>query len=753
MSSNQRNYPNEFYCPITQEIMKDPVIGTDGQTYEREAIEHWLTIHATSPLTREAMSKELLVSNIALRNTIEQLVHGNTPIVVNRVTPLVEQDIEDHSLNLTIVSKQVSESKRRIHVKVSPPTGGQRQPCNLVCILDVSGSMGSSAEDLSSSNENTGFSRLDLVKHSVRTLIELMNEKDQISLIPFSDSARMELPLTKMDAVGKKKAIEKLEHLGPEGSTNVWDGLRLGMESSLNNPLCAKTNTCLILFTDGEPNINPPRGIVPTLEKYIKEHPLNSTIHSFGFGYSLDSALLKDIAMNGSGAYSYIPDCSMVGTTFVNMMSNILCTAVRRAELVISSMNGAKISHVYGSSQNGKNSTNEKQFTISMGGVQFQQSRDYIIDVDMHANNLPAIKVDLTYNHHSIEKVEPVNQSLSSEQSNDMDANLTRLMFIECVEKCIQTYRNGNSSRDDSSKECKHQLESFLQTIAKLPSFTDERVSALVRDIKSDNTNEGQVSIAFSKQEFMNKWGYHYLPSLLRANWMQQCHNFKDPSVQIFGGSLFEALQSVADDIFCKLPPPKPSNVYSYGGGSYNTPTNMSSYYNAGGSCFDGNSLITMYDNSVKKVSEIKKGDRVKNMNGDSYATILCVLKSKTPSPIVKLCEMNGMYITPYHPVRVKGEWKFPIDIKSPQDVACDYVYNLVVDQGHVVSINGVECITLGHGFTDNSVVSHPYFGTDQIVKDLSSMKGYDLGMIEMNKYDLKRDPNTKMIISLSILE
>lgn len=29
--------PNEFICPITQEIMKDPVIGTDGQTYEKKS--------------------------------------------------------------------------------------------------------------------------------------------------------------------------------------------------------------------------------------------------------------------------------------------------------------------------------------------------------------------------------------------------------------------------------------------------------------------------------------------------------------------------------------------------------------------------------------------------------------------------------------------------------------------------------------------------------------------------------------------
>lgn len=42
--SNQINsIPNEYLCPITHEIMIDPVCVSDGYTYERKAIEEWLT--------------------------------------------------------------------------------------------------------------------------------------------------------------------------------------------------------------------------------------------------------------------------------------------------------------------------------------------------------------------------------------------------------------------------------------------------------------------------------------------------------------------------------------------------------------------------------------------------------------------------------------------------------------------------------------------------------------------------------------
>lgn len=44
----------DFICPITQDIIKDPVVCTiDKHAYERSAIETWLEINQSSPLTRE----------------------------------------------------------------------------------------------------------------------------------------------------------------------------------------------------------------------------------------------------------------------------------------------------------------------------------------------------------------------------------------------------------------------------------------------------------------------------------------------------------------------------------------------------------------------------------------------------------------------------------------------------------------------------------------------------------------------------
>eukprot|EP00960_Hanusia_phi_P069049 766991-Hanusia_phi.AAC.17 len=49
---NEDNFPDEFYCSITLEVMREPVLAADGFSYEKAAIEDWFAKgHRTSPKT------------------------------------------------------------------------------------------------------------------------------------------------------------------------------------------------------------------------------------------------------------------------------------------------------------------------------------------------------------------------------------------------------------------------------------------------------------------------------------------------------------------------------------------------------------------------------------------------------------------------------------------------------------------------------------------------------------------------------
>ena len=65
--------PEEYFCPITGEIMRDPVINSASQTYERSAIENWYKTHDTDPITGEKVENKMLISNLSAKSMIRKL--------------------------------------------------------------------------------------------------------------------------------------------------------------------------------------------------------------------------------------------------------------------------------------------------------------------------------------------------------------------------------------------------------------------------------------------------------------------------------------------------------------------------------------------------------------------------------------------------------------------------------------------------------------------------------------------------------
>eukprot|EP00005_Dracoamoeba_jomungandri_P001536 CAMPEP_0174262220 /NCGR_PEP_ID=MMETSP0439-20130205/12847_1 /TAXON_ID=0 /ORGANISM="Stereomyxa ramosa, Strain Chinc5" /LENGTH=725 /DNA_ID=CAMNT_0015346893 /DNA_START=48 /DNA_END=2225 /DNA_ORIENTATION=- len=65
------DHPEEFVCPITQELMNDPVVAVDGHTYERSAITEWLSQQKTSPMSGASLETTVLYPNFGLRSRIK----------------------------------------------------------------------------------------------------------------------------------------------------------------------------------------------------------------------------------------------------------------------------------------------------------------------------------------------------------------------------------------------------------------------------------------------------------------------------------------------------------------------------------------------------------------------------------------------------------------------------------------------------------------------------------------------------------
>ncbi|KAF8409432.1 hypothetical protein HHK36_005508 [Tetracentron sinense] len=74
-------FPDEFKCPISLEIMSDPVILSSGHTFDRSSIQRWLDSgHRTCPITKLPLPQHpSLIPNHALRSLISNFTLPSSP--------------------------------------------------------------------------------------------------------------------------------------------------------------------------------------------------------------------------------------------------------------------------------------------------------------------------------------------------------------------------------------------------------------------------------------------------------------------------------------------------------------------------------------------------------------------------------------------------------------------------------------------------------------------------------------------------
>ena len=83
--------PPQYLCPITGEVMEDPVTTADGHVYERAAIARWLQNHDTSPVTNSQLPHRVLSPAHALRQLIQEFVAANPEALTSTEPSYTEQ--------------------------------------------------------------------------------------------------------------------------------------------------------------------------------------------------------------------------------------------------------------------------------------------------------------------------------------------------------------------------------------------------------------------------------------------------------------------------------------------------------------------------------------------------------------------------------------------------------------------------------------------------------------------------------------
>jgi hypothetical protein len=458
-------------------------------------------------------------------------------------------------------------------------------------------------------------------------------------------------------------------------------------------------------------------------ERYIARTGSNVNVHTFGYGYNLDASVLLDITKKSNGTYAYIPDLTMVGTVFINFLSYILSSFSSNNKLVITPMNGTVIEHNYGYDSN----------EFSIGNLQYGQSLDFVLRI-IPGTIAPYLDITLTTTDVQTKKQLSV---ITQERDDDILFEFSRLKLVETLVP--------NQFSIDTNFGFVQSLHAEIQSLG-----LGDRVVPLLTDLISTDPNEGQISKAFSKREWYEKWGQYFIPAIRRANQLQYCNNFKDKSVQRYGGRMFHDLQDSTNDLFRTLtaPPPsigqryrQPTTNVNVQRGNLNTLGTQASQHIG---CFSGYGIIATKTGNCL-VKDIQMNDIVLTPSGP--ARVKCVIKTKIQEGFYNLVNINDLLITEWHPVRINGKWYFPKEYPAGKfdKYKCEYVYDFVLDHGHIVIINGIECVTLGHNFEED-IVKHSYFGSQNVIRDLEKMPGWNEGQIYIQKSHFSYDKTTSLI-------
>ena len=741
-------------CPITQCVMKDPVQGCDGHTYERSAIMSALAIKQESPMTRQHMTINDLKPNVALRflcdNYNAWMGASPRPSPVPTPVPTPEKKL---TLDHTMTSNSTISNKLLLTFNVNGESNNHLSQ-DIVLVIDRSGSMNTQVEakDVNGKNLENGLSIQDIVNHSAKTVVQTLDPQSRICIIKFDNIIDVVTPLMCATDANKVQIMASINTIKPGGQTNIWGALERALQI-LEARDDKSRNSAILMLTDGIPNVSPAHGEVETLKRLRKNKNFTTPIYTFGFGYNLQPTLLYDLAKYSNGGNAHIPDGNMIATVFCNFIATILCTVVMNLQLHVipKEHNSATFGNLLvGDYAYSYDPINQK-YVYDIGTVQLQQERAIVLNVED--------KMDFDYYYtYSIG-----NEAISSATTSVNGASIARCVnnealishsfratSVEYIRKMINCTRIGNIL---STQACYDELVKLLE--ANKCASSAEFVNGLLKNIKGDFANIGQVKLAID-QKYFKRWGEFYLDQLSRSLNQQIKPNFKDEGC-MFGGAIFDELVDKSSDIFNNLEPPKPSlvvhnptsgNMFYRSLGSVSAPISMSAYNDPRGGCVDAYCTIAMFNGTSKLLKDVQKFDIIKSVDNNNKvvgAKVLCVVETMITSGYRDYADVNGVLITPWHPIKYglhgkAEEWIFPGEYFSTYSYTSTSMITLVLENHHIMFINGVKCITLGHNFTHHPKLSHPYYGTAKVIENLMANfpQGYASGRIVVTDASIK---------------
>ena len=207
----------------------------------------------------------------------------------------------------------------RIGLKAKEIPTEQLPASNLVFLIDISGSM-------------WGANRLDLVKSSLKLLVNNLRNKDKVAIVTYAGSAGVKLEAT--SGGDKQKIREAIDELTAGGSTAGGAGIHLAYQIAKKN-FISDGNNRIILCSDGDFNVgvSSAEGLEQLIEKERKSG-VHLTVLGYGMGNYKDKKI-QVVAEKGNGNHAYIDNLQEANRVLVGEFGATLHTVAKDVKLQV----------------------------------------------------------------------------------------------------------------------------------------------------------------------------------------------------------------------------------------------------------------------------------------------------------------------------------------------------------------------------------------------------------------------------------
>lgn len=236
-------------------------------------------------------------------------------------TPPSAEDPVPFSSAMAVASCPWNDNNRlvRVGIQAKDIDRKERPRCNLVFVIDTSGSM-------------KRPNKLPLVIEGMKVLLDQLDKKDRVAIVVYAGSSGLVLDSTPVKQ--KKKIVRALSALSAGGSTNGGAGLQLAYQTARENFLEDGVNR-VILCSDGDFNV----GMTGT-DQLVAEATRQSksgtelTVLGFGMGNHND-AMMERISNSGAGNYAFVDTTAEANKVLADQVAGTLFTVAKDVKIQI----------------------------------------------------------------------------------------------------------------------------------------------------------------------------------------------------------------------------------------------------------------------------------------------------------------------------------------------------------------------------------------------------------------------------------